>query len=105
MSENRIINHLFKNPKHFESTITRSIISKMENIHADKYPHPRTLDDFLMCEKLLDAFPDWRARIADMKDASPKWSDLVESWDEIQSLIKDCDTFHAERRIREITKD
>jgi len=45
--------------------------------------HPWDGDDFGRCERLLILYPEWRARLHEMKAVSPIWAALVERWDEI----------------------
>lgn len=49
-------------------------------------------DDYNRCRKLLEAIPEWRARIGEMAAYGPEWAALVARWDEIER------TFEEERQ-------
>jgi hypothetical protein len=49
--------------------------------------HPHDPADFIRCQKLLDAVPEFRQRLCEMSGESPEWAGLVARWDEIQGLI------------------
>lgn len=42
--------------------------------------HPLDVADFVRCEKLLDAVPDFRERFDEMAAVSPQWRSLVSMW-------------------------
>ena len=46
---------------------------------------PRDADDFGRCKRLLDKFPEWKARLGEVAVAYPdtKWPAIVSRWDEI----------------------
>lgn len=67
---------------------SETIALRMCGIPSGRTPvalsHPRDADDFGRCWRLLEFYPDWRARFANvMRPASPSWAALVERWDEI----------------------
>src|SRR5581483_8766086 len=45
------------------------------------YPHDG--DDFGRCERLLILYPEWRARLGEMRQVNDCWAALVENWDKI----------------------
>lgn len=45
------------------------------------YPHDGP--DFGRCERLLILYPEWRARLDEMKAVNPMWEALVPRWSEI----------------------
>jgi hypothetical protein len=45
--------------------------------------HPWDGDDFGRCERLLILYPEWRARLDEMRKVSPIWNTLVKRWNEI----------------------
>jgi len=51
------------------------------------YAYPRDPSDFGRCLGLLDAVPEFRARIGEMKGQGPEWSALIGAWDELESLF------------------
>lgn len=54
--------------------------------HADAYPLDPS--DFGRCYRLLNQFPEWRARLPEMASHGPVWAALVTSWDSIQSAYE-----------------
>lgn len=50
------------------------------------YPHDPS--DFGRCLGLLEAVPEWRARISELAVLSPQWHAIVEAWEEIESLYR-----------------
>jgi hypothetical protein len=50
--------------------------------------HPHDNGDFSRCVKFLDAVPEVRARMDELKPLSKEWKNLVEKWDQIESLMK-----------------
>lgn len=48
--------------------------------------HPSDPDDFGRCHRFLEAVPEARAKLVEMKRASSVWSNLVDSWDELTAL-------------------
>jgi len=50
--------------------------------------HPSDPADFLRCEKLLDAVPEFRNRLMEMADESPVWDALCCRWYEIKAVIE-----------------
>lgn len=50
--------------------------------------HPCDADDFSRCYKLLEAIPEWKDRIQEMKGLSKEWDILIENWDVITSLFR-----------------
>lgn len=59
------------------------------------YPinHPYDPDDFKRCYKLLQSIPEWNGEMHKLKDLSTAWSNLVDNWDELESMY--------ERNVRE----
>jgi hypothetical protein len=47
---------------------------------------PHDPADFGRCHRLLDLFPQWRKRLAEVADRYPEWSGLVDAWDELTEL-------------------
>ena len=46
---------------------------------------PHDPDDFGRCHRLLQAFPEWRSRLDEMR-AHPGWGPLVDAWSELEAL-------------------
>lgn len=49
---------------------------------------PHDSDDFSRCLRFLQAVPEARERLDEMKKISPEWKNLVNKWDEIETLFK-----------------
>ena len=50
--------------------------------------HPHDIWDFLRCEKLLVAVPEYRARLQEMA-VYPVWDEIVPEWDTIVSKYEE----------------
>lgn len=46
---------------------------------------PMDSDDFGRCKRLLDKFPEWKSNLKLVALAYPKWTKIVERWDEIEN--------------------
>jgi len=48
---------------------------------------PLDADDFGRCKRLIDRFPEWRARLAEVAAKYPesKWGDIVAHWEELSA--------------------
>ena len=49
--------------------------------------HPHDPADFIRCEKMLAAVPEFRERMWEMITVSPVWAKLVDHWQEIITSI------------------
>jgi len=58
----------------------------VESKHYYNYPHDG--GDFGRCDRLLDAVPEWRARLPEMAECSPQWAALVARWEEIRAAVQ-----------------
>jgi hypothetical protein len=57
--------------------------------HDDQDPDiPHDPSDFGRCYRLLESFPAWRARLAEVADAHPAWAGLVGEWAELEALYR-----------------
>lgn len=64
-----------------------AIVAFMEGAGEEaKYQHPQDPDDLGRCIRLLSFVPEYRARLQEMKAASPQWAVLIEHWDAIEKL-------------------
>jgi len=67
---------------HDNGLSSECIAEKMSGlVPRDNYPHDG--DDFGRCERLLILYPEWRARLGEMKEVNAMWNALVDRWDEI----------------------
>ncbi|MCJ7616533.1 MAG: hypothetical protein MUO43_08360, partial [Desulfobacterales bacterium] len=68
------------------------IVSVMENVAISpvfRGIHPHDPSDFNRCVKLLNAVPEYRTRMDEMRAVSPQWDQLVEHWAELEELLKE----------------
>lgn len=72
---------------------SEAIFSRITGIALDgevNTDHPLDGDDFRRCRLLLEAVPEFQAKLTLMKDVSTQWHSLVNSWQEL------CDVMDAE---------
>ena len=50
--------------------------------------HPYDTSDFGRCYHLLEAVPEWKAKLYIMRSVSPKWAYLINNWTELTALFK-----------------
>lgn len=50
--------------------------------------HPYDPDDFSRCYKLLEAVPEWKTRLHNLKILSTEWCNLVNNWDELTRMYE-----------------
>lgn len=60
----------------------------VRRLKNDREDHPYDPDDFKRCYKLLQAVPQWKARIGELKTLSPVWSKLVDNWDKLTEMYE-----------------
>jgi hypothetical protein len=56
-----------------------------------KYAHPWDSGDFGRCVRLLDAVPEFRERIAMMRQHGPQWNSLLDCWDQAENAYRSKD--------------
>lgn len=49
--------------------------------------HPHDGDDFRRCRLLLEAVPEFQAKLHLMKDVSPEWNNLIGAWQELCDIM------------------
>ena len=49
---------------------------------------PYDPDDFKRCYKLLQAVPQWKERLHELKPLSKAWSNLVDNWDKLTEMYE-----------------
>lgn len=49
---------------------------------------PHDPDDLSRCVKLLDRFPAWRARLGEVAEVYPAWTELVANWTRLEFLLR-----------------
>ena len=50
--------------------------------------HPYDPDDFSRCYTLLEAVPEWKRRLHELKKLSGEWCNLVNNWDELTRMYE-----------------
>ena len=48
---------------------------------------PSDPDDFKRCSQLLQAVPQWRSELHNLKPISETWSNLVDNWDKLENML------------------
>lgn len=51
--------------------------------------HPYDPSDFRRCHLLLEAVPQWRAKLHHMKAVSTVWARLVDNWGKLTEMLKE----------------
>jgi hypothetical protein len=70
---------------------SKAIVGVMEGVApSDSFHgcHPSDGGDFGRCYRLLEAIPEYKTRMAEMKCVSPEWSVLVDHWEELTELYR-----------------
>lgn len=60
---------------------------------------PLDSDDFGRCFRLLERFPEWRARMGEVATRFPNWSGLVSEWPELERLWREGSRIYLSERI------
>ena len=50
--------------------------------------HPHDPDDLRRCYLLLEAIPEWKPRLQELKSLSPVWAALIDKWEDFMVLLK-----------------
>lgn len=66
---------------------SETLFSRMTGLPVSHRCHPWDPADLDRCRLLLEAVPEWRARIHEMAEESPEWAALVGEWDALCSLM------------------
>jgi len=51
--------------------------------------HPYDPGDFKRCYKLLEAVPEWKTELYELKSLSTAWSNLVDNWPELTEMFEE----------------
>ncbi len=54
-----------------------------------QYDIPWDCHDFGRCYRLLDAIPEWKARLQEVAVLVPKWAPLIREWARLEELLLD----------------
>ncbi len=70
---------------------SEAIVSVMEGIPLNQYGlrHPVDPSDFMRCYLLLEAVPEYRSRLKEMRTVSNEWMVLVDHWEELEALYRE----------------
>jgi hypothetical protein len=89
-------NHAARLASWFSSNDTgissKAIAAHMSGGDADDgwgWGYPSDPDDLGRCLRLLELFPEWKPRIAEMASRGPGWAGLTARWDEIAASMID----------------
>jgi hypothetical protein len=52
------------------------------------FPHPHDPDDFRRCYLLLKTVPEWKDKLHLMKQVSPVWSNIIDNWDKLCTMLE-----------------
>lgn len=58
------------------------------DITKGRMSHPLDPDDFKRCYKLLQAVPQWKSKLYQMRHVSPVWDKLVDNWDKLTEMYE-----------------
>jgi hypothetical protein len=63
------------------------------HLHIDPFSYgisyPYDPDDFKRCYKLLQAVPQWKERLSELKPLHPVWERLVDNWDKLTEMFEE----------------
>lgn len=69
---------------------SKTILAVMTGSNVSRYSRPPAdPSDFGRCYRLLQLFPDWRARLNEVADKFPSWAGLVKEWDELTAMYEE----------------
>jgi hypothetical protein len=70
---------------------SETIFEAMTGIPVRSHSVPADAGDFGRCYRLLDKFPHWRQRIAEVAVMFPDWKPLVDNWETLESMYRKRD--------------
>lgn len=77
-------------------TSSKAILATMMgNPPKGRFCYPHDNQDLGRCIGLLDAVPEFRERLAEMKAIGPEWAALVDRWAELEAMYKKETTSRA----------
>ena len=65
-----------------------SVLSNDLLLDRDRFSHPYDIDDFRRCYLLLQAIPEFKPMMSQLKSISAVWSRLVDNWDELTKMFE-----------------
>lgn len=73
-------------------------IAPGESLKGSRGAYPLDADDFGRCFRLLERFPEWRARLPEVAKHFPAWKKIVEAWPEMEALFAPVNGILVRRR-------
>lgn len=70
-------------------TSSETICAVMTGSKIGHASPPSDGGDFGRCYRLLQHFPEWRARLHEVAERYPEWTGLVREWDALTALYED----------------
>lgn len=67
-------------------TSSTTIWAVMMGATYPRQSRPSDASDFGRCYRLLEAIPEWRARLPEVAEAHPEWAPLVAVWAELEDI-------------------
>lgn len=67
---------------------SKAICHHMLGMKCDR-SYPLDPSDLGRCLRMLELFPEWKARIGEMASYSPQWAGLAARWDELAAMMAD----------------
>lgn len=94
-------------------TILAVMVGNVEAGEVDssgmRFGVPHDPSDFGRCHRLLEIFPEWRARLGEMEEIFPEWKPLVREWAKLTKLyLRDLPTGRCPElydRMQELRKE
>jgi uncharacterized protein (UPF0335 family) len=71
---------------HLTGASAKSIAAHLGGSGKQDGAYPHDADDFARCEALLDAVPEFRARLSEMAQVNAYWAELVPNWNELRKM-------------------
>jgi uncharacterized protein (UPF0335 family) len=71
---------------HLTGASAKSIAGQLAGWCKQDGSYPHDADDFGRCEALLDAVPEFRARLPEMAQVNAYWAELVPNWESLRGM-------------------
>jgi hypothetical protein len=65
---------------------SETILEVMTGIPVKRHSIPWDPADFGRCHRLLQAFPEWEARLGEVATRFPEWKPLVDNWPKLKEI-------------------
>jgi hypothetical protein len=67
----------------------RIVPVKVKRRPESDWDHPKDPSDFNRCHMLLEALPEIRENLEQMREVSPVWAKLVDNWDKLTEMLEE----------------